>query len=88
MQQGRKVFKEVVPLVSDMIADHAADLGLDTHKLKRLWLHQANINMNEMIGRRVLGRDPTREETSLSWTSTPTRPPLARSSPSTSTRMT
>ena len=37
-------------------------LGLDTHKLKRLWLHQANINMNEMIGRRVLGRDPTREE--------------------------
>ena len=37
-------------------------LGLDTHKLKRLWLHQANINMNEMIGRKVLGRDPTREE--------------------------
>src|SRR6202012_5096635 len=26
--------------------------------LKRLWLHQANINMNEMIGKRVLGRDP------------------------------
>jgi len=62
MQQGRKVFKEVVPLVSDMILEHAADLGLDTHKLKRLWLHQANINMNEMIGRKVLGRDPTREE--------------------------
>ncbi len=62
VQQGRKVFKEVVPLVSEMILDHAASLGLDTHKLKRLWLHQANINMNEMIGRRVLGRDPTREE--------------------------
>ncbi len=62
VQQGRKVFKEVVPLVSGMIEEHAADLGLDTHKLKRLWLHQANINMNEMIGRRVLGRDPTREE--------------------------
>ena len=62
VQQGRKVFKEVVPLVSEMILEHAADLGLDTHRLKRLWLHQANINMNEMIGRKVLGRDPTREE--------------------------
>jgi beta-ketodecanoyl-[acyl-carrier-protein] synthase len=38
------------------------DLGLDPHALKRLWLHQANINMNEMIGRKVLGRDPTPEE--------------------------
>ena len=62
VQQGRKVFKEVVPMVSEMILDHAAELGLDPRKLKRLWLHQANINMNEMIGRRVLGRDPTREE--------------------------
>jgi beta-ketodecanoyl-[acyl-carrier-protein] synthase len=62
VQQGRKVFKEVVPMVSQMILDHAADLGVDPHGLKRLWLHQANINMNEMIGRRVLGRDPTAEE--------------------------
>jgi beta-ketodecanoyl-[acyl-carrier-protein] synthase len=62
VQQGRRVFKEVVPMVSDMIVEHAAELGVDPHGLKRLWLHQANINMNEMIGRRVLGRDPTREE--------------------------
>jgi beta-ketodecanoyl-[acyl-carrier-protein] synthase len=62
VQEGRKVFREVVPLVSDMIVEHAADLGIDPHGLKRLWLHQANINMNEMIGRRVLGRDPTPEE--------------------------
>lgn len=62
VQEGRKVFKEVVPMVSAMITEHAADLGLDPQNLKRLWLHQANINMNEMIGRRVLGRDPTREE--------------------------
>ena len=52
VQEGRKVFKEVVPMVSDMIVEHAADLGLDPHRLKRLWLHQANINMNEMIGRK------------------------------------
>jgi beta-ketodecanoyl-[acyl-carrier-protein] synthase len=58
VQEGRKVFREVVPLVSDMIVEHAADIGIDPTGLKRLWLHQANINMNEMIGRRVLGRDP------------------------------
>jgi beta-ketodecanoyl-[acyl-carrier-protein] synthase len=62
VQQGRKVFKEVVPMVSEMILEHAADLGIAPDGLKRLWLHQANINMNEMIGRRVLGRDPSREE--------------------------
>ncbi len=62
VQQGRKVFKDVVPMVSDMIVDHARALGLDPHGLKRLWLHQANINMNEMIGRKVLGRDPSPEE--------------------------
>lgn len=58
VQEGRKVFREVVPMVSDMIVEHASDLGIDPKGLKRLWLHQANINMNEMIGRRVLGRDP------------------------------
>jgi beta-ketodecanoyl-[acyl-carrier-protein] synthase len=62
IQQGRKVFKDVVPLVSDMIVDHAGDLGIDPASLKRLWLHQANINMNQMIGRKVLGRDPTEAE--------------------------
>lgn len=62
VQQGRKVFKDVVPMVAEMIVDHAAELDLDPAGLKRLWLHQANINMNEMIGRKVLGRDPTPEE--------------------------
>ena len=62
VQEGRKVFREVVPMVSEMIVEHAGDLGLATPDLKRLWLHQANINMNEMIGRKVLGRDPSPEE--------------------------
>ena len=62
IQQGRKVFKDVVPMVADMIVDHAAELGLERSELKRLWLHQANINMNDMIGRKVLGRDPSPEE--------------------------
>nr|WP_313429348.1 beta-ketoacyl-ACP synthase III [Brevundimonas diminuta] len=62
VQQGRKVFKEVVPMVSTMILDHAAELDLDTHGLKRLWLHQANINMNTLIGKKVLGREPEPSE--------------------------
>jgi len=62
VQEGRKVFREVVPMVSEMIVEHAADLGIDPKGLKRLWLHQANINMNDMIGKRVLGREPSPEE--------------------------
>jgi beta-ketodecanoyl-[acyl-carrier-protein] synthase len=58
VQEGRKVYREVVPMVSEMILEHARDLGIDPHGLKRLWLHQANINMNEAIGRKVLGREP------------------------------
>jgi len=58
VQEGRKVFREVVPMVSQMILEHAADLEVEPTELKRLWLHQANINMNDMIARKVLGRDP------------------------------
>jgi len=58
MQNGRKVFKEVLPLVSKHIADHMADEGVTAADLKRLWLHQANKTMNDYIGKRVLGRDP------------------------------
>ena len=62
VQQGRKVFKDVVPMVADMIVDHADELGIEPSTLKRLWLHQANINMNQLIGRKVLDREPTADE--------------------------
>ena len=58
MQNGRKVFKEVLPLVSKHIADHMEAEGVQASDLKRLWLHQANKSMNDYIGKRVLGRDP------------------------------
>lgn len=58
MQNGRKVFKEVLPLVSDHIAAHLADTGVAADDLRRLWLHQANKTMNDYIGRKVLGRVP------------------------------
>ena len=62
VQQGRKVFKEVVPLVSDLIATHLAELDCRVTDIKRMWLHQANRSMIDLIGRRVWGREPSLEE--------------------------
>jgi beta-ketodecanoyl-[acyl-carrier-protein] synthase len=58
MQNGRKVFKEVLPMVADHIASHMSDNGVEASDLKRIWLHQANKSMNDFIGRKVLGRTP------------------------------
>lgn len=58
MQNGRKVFKEVLPMVAEHIGGHMADNGLESSDLKRIWLHQANKSMNDFIGRKVLGREP------------------------------
>ncbi|MBK0328240.1 beta-ketoacyl-ACP synthase III [Rhodobacteraceae bacterium F11138] len=62
MQNGRKVFKEVLPMVSAHIADHIAADDVQASDLKRLWLHQANKAMNDFIGRKVLGRSPEPDE--------------------------
>lgn len=62
IQQGRKVFKEVLPMVSNLIASQLNKVNLGQEDIKRLYLHQANINMNNFIGKKVLGRDPTAEE--------------------------
>ncbi|CUJ84921.1 3-oxoacyl-[acyl-carrier-protein] synthase 3 [Ruegeria denitrificans] len=58
MQNGRKVFKEVLPMVSKHISDHMESEGFGSGDLKRLWLHQANKTMNDFIGKKVLGREP------------------------------
>lgn len=62
VQEGRKVFKEVCPAVAQQITEQLADLDLQADQLSRLWLHQANRNMNDLIARRVLGRDPSDKE--------------------------
>lgn len=61
-QEGRKVFKEVVPMVAELLSSHLADLGLKPDEVKRFWLHQANLSMNQLIAKRVLGRDPSEIE--------------------------
>jgi beta-ketodecanoyl-[acyl-carrier-protein] synthase len=62
VQEGRKVFKEVCPAVAKQIAEQLAKLGIEASELKRMWLHQANLSMNQLISKRVLGRDATAEE--------------------------
>ena len=57
VQNGRSVFKEVVPMVAAMITKESEALGLDPNSLIRLWLHQANLNMNVLIAKKVLGKD-------------------------------
>ena len=65
VQQGRKVFKEVIPMVASLILGHLSDLNIAARDLKRLWLHQANLNMNLLIGSRVLGREAAPGEAPL-----------------------
>jgi len=62
VQEGRKVFKEVVPLVAQMILEEAERLGIDPAGLRRLWLHQANAGMNRLISHKVLGHEASEDE--------------------------
>ena len=62
VQEGRKVFKEVVPMVAQMIVDEAQRLGIDPQTLRRMWLHQANTGMNRLIAHKVLGHEATEDE--------------------------
>lgn len=62
VQEGRKVFKEVVPMVAQMIIDEAGKLQIDPATLRRLWLHQANTGMNRLIAHRVLGHEANEDE--------------------------
>lgn len=62
IQEGRRVFKEVCPMVADLIRTQLADNGFQSSDMKRLWLHQANINMNMMIARKVYDREFAEDE--------------------------
>lgn len=60
-QDGRKVFKEVSPLVAKTITAQMEKLNIDIHGVKRFWLHQANANMNALILKLILGKDIEKE---------------------------
>ncbi len=61
-QNGRKVFKEVCPMAVDHLRAQIDAVGLSITQIKRWWLHQANLNMNQLISRRLFGRDATQAE--------------------------
>ena len=62
-QDGRKVFKEVCPMVAEIILAQLSDLSIPVETVRRFWLHQANLSMNQLISRRLLGREPVAGET-------------------------
>jgi beta-ketodecanoyl-[acyl-carrier-protein] synthase len=62
VQEGRKVFKEVVPAAAQLITEHLHALSIEPASVKRFWLHQANLGMNQLISKKVLGRDATEQE--------------------------
>jgi beta-ketodecanoyl-[acyl-carrier-protein] synthase len=62
VQQGRKVFKDVVPMVIKLLGEHLAENRLTPQDLKCLWLHQANIKMNQLIVHKLLGREASQAE--------------------------
>lgn len=62
VQEGRKVFREVCPMVAELIGQHLTENNLNVSDVKRFWLHQANLSMNHLIVKKLLGRDALEEE--------------------------
>jgi len=56
-QSGRNVFKEVSPVAAKHISEHLDSLNLKPQDVKRFWLHQANINMNNMVIKQIFDED-------------------------------
>ena len=61
-QQGKKVFKELLPLVTNFIEEQLSENHIQASDLKRMWLHQANVNMNMFAVKKLLGRLPEGNE--------------------------
>ncbi len=49
-------------MVAELIGAHLQENQLNVADVKRFWLHQANLNMNQLISRRVLGREASADE--------------------------
>ena len=49
-------------MVAEMIGQQLQRLSIPTDKLRRMWLHQANTGMNRLIATKVLGHEPTADE--------------------------
>ena len=49
-------------MAAEHLTQQVEKVGLAVADIKRWWLHQANINMNQMIARRLLGHDPDAQQ--------------------------
>jgi beta-ketodecanoyl-[acyl-carrier-protein] synthase len=56
-QEGRKVFKEVVPMAATHIESHLQALGHAPADVRRFWLHQANLGMNQLVLKKLVDRE-------------------------------
>ncbi|MBB5205297.1 beta-ketodecanoyl-[acyl-carrier-protein] synthase [Inhella inkyongensis] len=56
-QEGRKVFKEVVPMAAAHIEAHLGQLDIAPTQVKRFWLHQANLGMNQLVIKKLVGAE-------------------------------
>jgi len=59
LQNGRTVFKELVPAVVELVQGELAKASMDVDAVRRMWLHQANINMNGFATKKLIGEDPS-----------------------------
>jgi beta-ketodecanoyl-[acyl-carrier-protein] synthase len=49
-------------MVVHHIQDQLAAVGMEAETIRRFWLHQANLKMNQLIAKNVLGRIPDQNE--------------------------
>lgn len=49
-------------MAAEHISSHLAEHGLSPNDVRRYWLHQANLGMNQLIARKLLGRDASAED--------------------------
>lgn len=65
MQKGRKVFKELLPMICDLVSGQIEENDIDINDIRRMWLHQANVNMNMFVAKKLLGREVEPQEAPL-----------------------
>lgn len=58
VQQGRKVFRELLPIAAGLIEKQLGQANIPISDIRRMWLHQANVNMNMFAAKKILGREP------------------------------
>jgi len=46
-----------VPMAAEHIERHLHELGLEPTHVRRYWLHQANLGMNQLVIKKLVGAD-------------------------------